>query len=150
MATQYLLAHLPMAAKPDAKNVFVLGFGSGITGGALLGHPIEKLTIAENCKPVLEAGVHFAKWNRGVLTNSRTVIRNDDARAVLKLSDEKYDLILNEPSNPWVVGIGSVFSKEYYDLCASKLTDGGMVAQCFHMYEMNDYIVMLVLNPERF
>ncbi|HVK59649.1 MAG TPA: fused MFS/spermidine synthase [Candidatus Kapabacteria bacterium] len=146
LATQYLLAHLPMAAKPDAKNVFVLGFGSGITGGALLGHPIERLTIAENCGPVLEAGRFFAEWNRGVLTNSRTVIRRDDARAVLKLSQGKYDVIVCEPSNPWVVGIGSVFSKEFYELCSSRLSDGGVVAQWFHSYEMSDYIVMLVLR----
>jgi spermidine synthase len=146
LATQYLLAHLPMAAKPNAKNIFVLGFGSGITGGALLGHPIEKLTIAENCGPVLEAGHFFNQWNRGVLTNARTVIRNDDARAVLKLSQTKYDIIINEPSNPWVAGIGSIFSQEFYELCASRVTDDGIVAQWFHSYEMSDYIVSLVLR----
>jgi spermidine synthase len=146
LSTQYLLAHLPMAAKPDAKNVFVLGFGSGITGGAILSHPVEKLTIAENCTPVLEAAHFFKDYNRGVLTNSRTIIRNEDARAVLKLSDTKYDIIINEPSNPWVVGVGSVFSKEFYDLCASRVTDDGIVAQWFHSYEMSDYIVMLVVR----
>jgi spermidine synthase len=146
LATQYLLAHLPLAAKPDATNVFVLGFGSGITGGALLGHPIDRITIAENTRPVLEAGEHFAQWNRGVLTNSRVQIRTDDARAVLKLNPTKYDVIINEPSNPWVAGIGSVFSKEFYDLCASRLSDDGIVAQWFHIYEMSDYIVFLVLR----
>ena len=146
LATQFLLAHLPMAAKPDAKNVFVLGFGSGITGGALLGHPIEKLTIAENCGPVLEAGHYFNQWNRGVLTNARTVIRQDDARAVLKLSKTKYDIIISEPSNPWVAGIGSIFSQEFYELCASRLTEDGIMAQWFHSYEMSDYIVSMVLR----
>ncbi|MGZ8899864.1 MAG: fused MFS/spermidine synthase [Limisphaerales bacterium] len=146
LSTQFLLAHLPMAAKPDAKSVFVLGFGSGITGGALLGHPIDKLTIAENCGPVLEAGKYFNQWNRGVLTNARTIIRKDDARAVLKLSQTKYDIIISEPSNPWVAGIGSIFSKEFYELCASRVTDDGIVAQWFHSYEMSDYIVMLVLR----
>ena len=146
LATQYLVAHLPMMAKPDAKNVFVLGFGSGITGGALLGHPIERLTIAENCGPVLEAGHYFNKWNRGVLTNARTTIRRDDARAVLKLGQTKYDIIINEPSNPWVAGVASVFSKEFYELCASRVVDGGIVAQWFHSYEMNDYIVMMVVR----
>jgi spermidine synthase len=53
LSTQYLLAHLPMMARPQSQEVFVLGFGSGITAGALLGHPVERLTIAENCRPVL-------------------------------------------------------------------------------------------------
>ena len=146
LATQMLLAHLPMMAKPDAKEVFVLGFGSGITAGALLGHPIERVTIAENCKPVLEAAHYFAEWNRGVLTNSRAVIRNDDARAVLKLGGKKYDVIISEPSNPWVVGVGSVFSQEFYQLAAESMTEDGIMAQWFHIYEMSNEIVMLVIR----
>jgi len=146
LSTQYLLAHLPMMANPDAKQVFVLGFGSGITAGALLGHPIERLTIAENCQPVLEAAPFFGQWNRGVLTNSRTTVKNEDARAVLKLSRQKYDVIISEPSNPWVVGVGSVFSKDFYELAASKLADGGIMAQWFHTYEMDDPIVYLVIR----
>jgi len=146
LSTQLLLAHLPMAARPEAKQVFVLGFGSGITAGALLGHPIERLTIAENCRPVLEAAKCFAEYNRGVLTNSRTQVRKEDARAVLKLSPQKYDVIISEPSNPWVVGVGSVFSKDFYDLAATRLSDGGVMAQWFHIYEMSDEIVFLVLR----
>jgi len=146
LATQYLLAHLPMMAKPDATNAFVLGFGSGITGGALLGHPIQQLTIAENCRPVLEAGHLFNHWNRGVLTNARTRIFNDDARSVLKLRPDRYDIIISEPSNPWVAGIGSVFSKEFYELCSTRLTERGIMAQWFHKYEMSDAIIFLVLR----
>jgi hypothetical protein len=146
LATQYLLAHLPIMANPDAKRVFVLGFGSGITAGALLGNPIEQLTIAENCEPVLEAAPLFGQWNRGVLTNARTRIRNDDARSVLKLNPDKYDVIISEPSNPWVMGIGSVFSKEFYELCASRLAEGGIMAQWFHKYEMSDEIIALVIR----
>ncbi len=144
--TQYLLAHLPMTVRPDATNVFVLGFGSGITAGALLGHPIQRLTIAENCKPVLEAGTLFAHWNRGVLTNERTRIINDDARAALKLRPDKYDVIISEPSNPWVVGVGSVFSRDFYKLCTNHLTPNGVMAQWFHKYEMADDIVFLIFR----
>jgi spermidine synthase len=145
-ATQYLLAHLPMTVRPDATNAFVLGFGSGITAGALLGHPIQHLTIAENCKPVLEAGPLFAQWNRGVLTNERTRLINDDARAALKLRPDRYDVIISEPSNPWVVGVGSVFSQDFYRLCTNRLTDNGVMAQWFHKYEMADDIVFLIFR----
>lgn len=146
LGTQYLLAHIPMMARPDAKKAFVLGFGSGITSGALLGHPIESLTIAENCGPVLAAGRLFAPWNRGVLTNSRVRIFNEDARSVLKLRPDRYDLIVSEPSNPWVVGVGSVFSQDFYRLCASRLTEGGVMGQWFHKYEMSDDIVFLIFR----
>ena len=146
LSTQYLLAHLPMAARPESKEVFVLGLGSGITAGALLAHPVQHITVAENCEPVVRAAKFFARWNRNPLADPRVRVRNEDARTVLKLSTQKYDLVINEPSNPWTVGVGSVFSREYYELAASRLQDGGITCQWFHIYEMNDPIVGLVLR----
>lgn len=146
MITQCLLAQLTMMARPQSKDVFVLGFGSGITAGQFLGHPVDHIDIAENCAPVLRAGKIFEEWNRGILTNSHTRIFSEDARTVLKLSPQKYDIIICEPSNPWVVGVGSVFSHEFYELAKSRLKPGGIIAQWFHVYEMNDTIVSMVLR----
>ena len=146
LSTQYLVAHLPLMALPDAKDVFMLGFGSGITGGAVLGHPIEQLVLAENCAPVLRAGGWFEPWNRGVLSDRRTRLRNEDARTVLKLSPQLYDVVICEPSNPWVAGVGNVFSREFYELAAGRLKPGGIVAQWFHIYEVSDDIVFMVLR----
>ena len=146
MATQFLLGHLPMLARPESKDIFVLGFGSGVTAGALLGHPIDRVTVAENCAPVLRAGKFFAPWNRGVLTDPRARIVGEDARTLLKLSPQRYDVIISEPSNPWMVGVSSVFSREFYELCASRLKAGGLMTQWFHVYEMHDGIVALVLH----
>jgi len=55
-------------------------------------------------------------------------------------------VIITEPSNPWTVGIGSVFSREFYQLAASRLKPGGIVSQWFHVYEMNDAVLSLVLR----
>ncbi|HUR47312.1 MAG TPA: fused MFS/spermidine synthase [Candidatus Saccharimonadales bacterium] len=146
LCTQLMVGHIPMAACPNAKDVFILGLGSGITGGAILGHPIEHLTIAENCEPVIRAAKYFGPWNRGVLTNPVARIWCEDARTVLKLSPKKYDVIITQPSNPWMAGVGSVFSREYYELGASRLKEGGIMAQWFHSYDMHDGIVSLVLR----
>ena len=146
LSTQYLLAHLPMLARPESKDIFVLGLGSGITAGALLGHPIEHLAIAENCEPVLRASSFFEPWNRHVLQDPRTRVWTEDARTVLKLNPKKYDIIISEPSNPWMIGVGSVFSREFYELAASRLKEGGVFSQWFQIYEMDDDIIMLVLR----
>ena len=146
LATQYLLGHIPMTARPDADHVFILGFGSGITGGAVLGHPVESMVVAENCAPVLRAAELFAPWNRDVLNDPRTRVWREDARTILKLDPTRYDIIISEPSNPWVAGIGSVFSREFYELAASRLEPGGIMAQWFHIYEMHDGIVELVIR----
>ena len=146
LSTQLLVGHLPVFARPESKDVFLLGLGSGITASAILAHPIDQLVLAENCKPIIRAAEFFTNYNRGVLTNSRLHVVYEDARTVLKLSPQKYDVIVAQPSNPWTAGIGSVFSKEFYDLCAAKLKDGGIMTQWFHMYEMHDGIVGLVLR----
>ena len=146
LCTQMLVGHLPVMARPNSKDVFLLGMGSGVTASAVLAHPIDQLVLAENCKPVLRAAQLFTNYNRGVLTNSRLHIAYEDARTVLKLSPRQYDVIIAQPSNPWTAGIGSVFSKEFYEICAGKLKDGGIMTQWFHVYEMHDGIVGLVLR----
>jgi spermidine synthase len=145
-STQLLLAYLPLMMKPEGKDVFCFGLGSGITAGAALDCPIEHLTVAENCGPVLRAARLFEPWNNGVLTDPRVRIYEEDARTVLKLSPMKYDVIVAEPSNPWMVGVGSVFTREFYQLAASRLKPGGMMTQWFHTYEMDDPTVEVVLR----
>ncbi len=145
-STQILLAQLPLMAKPDSKDVFCFGMGSGVTAGSALGYPIEHLTVAENCGPVLRAVKLFDRWNHGVATNSRVRICREDARTVLKLDAQKYDVIISEPSNPWMAGVGSVFSREFYQLAAGRLKPGGIMAQWFHLYEMDDDTLNLVLR----
>ena len=144
--TQLMLAHLPLMVRPGSKDVFCFGMGSGITAGTVLDYPVTNLTIAENCEPVLQAARLFAQWNHGVYTNDRTHIYHDDARTVLKLSPHQYDAIIAEPSNPWMAGVASVFSREFYQLAASRLKPGGLMTQWFHIYEMDDRTLYLVLR----
>jgi spermidine synthase len=146
LSTQLLVAHLPMLARPGAKDVFIFGLGSGISAGALLSYPLEKITVAENCEPVIRASWYFTNWNRRVLEDPRVRLWREDARTVLKLNPQLYDVIVAQPSNPWTVGIGSVFSLEFYELSARRLKPGGIMAQWFHVYEMHDGIVSLVLR----
>lgn len=146
-ANQLLLAHLPLLAKPDARDVFVLGLGSGMTAGAVLAYPsVGRIDLAENCEPVIQASRLFEDWNRHVIDNPRTHLWPEDARTMLKLRPQLYDVIVTEPSNPWTVGVGSVFSREYYELAARRLKPNGIVAQWFHLYEMNEEVLRLVLR----
>lgn len=146
LTTQLLLAHLPMLARPGSEDVFVLGLASGISCSGFLAYPIKHLTVADNCEPVTRAVDYFAPWNRGVRTNPVTRIRIEDARTVLKLEPKLYDVIVSEPSNPWFAGVGSVFSREFYELAAKRLKPGGIMVQWFHVYEMHDGIVEMVLR----
>ncbi|HEY1173097.1 MAG TPA: fused MFS/spermidine synthase [Verrucomicrobiae bacterium] len=144
LSTQLLLGHLGLFARPEAESMFIFGLGSGISAGAALAHPLKEIVVAENCKPVVESAAFFEKWNRGVMKDQRVKVVFEDARTVLKLGKRSYDVIVCEPSNPWLAGVGSVFSREFYELAASQLKENGVVVQWFHVYEMHDGVVDLV------
>ncbi len=126
LSTQLLVSHLPLMARPEAKDVFVAGAGFRHDRRRNLAYPIDRLDIAENCEPVIRASELFKDWNYHVLDDPRTTLWREDARTVLKLRPQLYDVIITEPSNPWFVGTGSVFSREYYQLAASRLKPGGI------------------------
>lgn len=149
MPTQILLGQIPMLLHPDAKNVFVVGFGSGVTIGTTLLHSVEKIDCAEISSEVIEAGKFFEKENHNCMSDDRLSIYNEDALTLLKLSNKNYDVIISEPSNPWIAGIGNLFSQEYFELCKSKLDTNGIMVQWFHLYESEDDIVKLVLSTFR-
>ena len=146
MPTQVMLGQVPMMLHPNPKNVFVVGFGSGVTINSVLTHPVSKVTCAEISKEVIDAGNIFKNENNNCLADSRLKVLIEDAHAALKLSKTNYDVIISEPSNPWIAGIGNLFSKEYFETCKSKLDTNGIMVQWFHLYETNDDVVRLVLN----
>lgn len=146
MPTQVLLAQIPMMLHPNPKNIFVVGFGSGTTIGSVLTHPVDKITCAEISREVINAAKYFEKENRYCINDPRLQLVNEDAVTLLKLSKEKYDVIISEPSNPWIAGIGNLFSKEYFEKCSAKLNSDGIMVQWFHLYEADDDVVKLVVN----
>lgn len=146
MPTQVLLGQLPLLLHPNPKNAFIVGFGSGTTVGSVLTHEVDKVDCVEMSNEVIEASSHFEDVNNKCLEDPRVNLVIEDAHTYLKLSKEKYDVVISEPSNPWVAGIGNLFSEEYFDLCKSKLTDNGVMIQWFHLYELNDEILKLVIS----
>ncbi len=139
MPTQILLAQLPVALNPEAENALVIGLGSGITAGSLATREaLESLTILEISSEVVEASAFFEPENNHVLKDPRVRLETADARNYLMASDDRYDLIISEPSNPWISGIANLFTDEFLKLAKRRLRDGGVMTQWFHIYAMSD------------
>ncbi len=136
MTTQVMSGHLPFFYRPDATRALVIGMGSGVTAGAVALHPVKQVDLIEIEPAVVEAGVFFAKENRDVLKNPRVRLTVADARNFLLASEGEYDVIISEPSNPWMRGIGSLFSLEFYELVAKRLAPKGIVCQWIHVYSL--------------
>ncbi len=146
LPTQYLLGHIPMMLHPRPEQVFVIGYGSGSTISAVLNHNPQKVICAEISKEVLETSELFSDVNENCIKDPRLQVIIEDAQSYLKLSQQKFDVIISEPSNPWIAGIGNLFSKEYFERCKNSLKKNGVMTQWFHIYEMDDDVLSIVIS----
>lgn len=146
MATQRLLAHLPLVLRPGARSALVVGLGSGVTAGAALAHPLDHLDIAELVPAVVEASRLFDHVSGAPLDDPRARLHVGDARTLLADGDERWDVIISQPSNPWVAGEANLFTLEFYRAARARLAPGGVMTQWFHTYEMDDESTRLVLR----
>jgi spermidine synthase len=135
-ATQKLLAHVPLALHPAPKTAFIVGWGSGCTAGSAALYPLREIHCAEIEPAVFEAAPLFEELNRGVQRDPRFTVHLQDARSLLLAGGPRYDLIISEPSNPWVSGMASLFTAEFYDIVAGRLEEGGLFCQWFHYYDL--------------
>lgn len=149
MPTQALLAHLPLVLHPDARDVMVIGLASGVTAGAALEHPIDSLEVVDLAGATAEVVEHFAEWNGRPLEDLRTRFVVDDGRNRILHGSSRHDVIISEPSNPWVAGIGSLFSVEFYEAAASRLNDDGCFVQWLQAYELSDETLVAVVRSFR-
>jgi spermidine synthase/tetratricopeptide (TPR) repeat protein len=137
MLTQRLLAHLPLLLHPSPQEACVIGLGSGVTAGSALAHPLRRLEVVEISREVVEAARLFGRFNRGALEDPRLVLRVADGRNHLLLSGRHYDVIISEPSNPWMAGVSSLFTRDFFFLARSRLAPGGLFCQWAHIYNMH-------------
>ena len=137
MLTQRLLAHMPLLLHPNPKQVAILGLGSGVTLGSALTHPLEQATVLEISREVVAASNFFQVENHDALNDSRTRLIVGDGRTHLMLGKQQYDVIVSEPSNPWMAGIASLFTREFFAGARDRLTPGGVLCQWAHTYDIS-------------
>ena len=135
--TQLLLGHLGAALHTIPRRVLIVGFGSGMTVSAVARYPdVEEIDCVEIEPAVMHAAPYLGSLNRGVLSDARVHIVFDDARNFLLTSRQKYDLIISEPSNPWIAGVATLFTDEFYSAARQRLAPGGMFVQWVQSYSL--------------
>ncbi len=138
MLTQKMLAHLPLLLHPDPRQVGIVGLGSGVTLASALVHPVGSVDVVEISPEVVEASTHFADVNRRALDDPRTRLVHGDGRTHLALTSRRYDIVISEPSNPWMAGVASLFTREFFETVRSRLAPGGIFCQWAHTYDISD------------
>jgi spermidine synthase len=115
----------------------VIGLGSGMTLGAVEKHPVKAVDVVEIEAAVVEASQYFREFTGDVLNDPRVNLIVADGRNHLALTSRQYDVIISEPSNPWVSGMANLFTREYFELAKQRLREGGLMCQWVHAYSMS-------------
>jgi len=139
MLTQRLLGALPVLLHPDPKDLCVIGLGSGVTvSSALATGLVRHVDVVEISPEVVEASAFFSKENGDVLRASAVDMILGDGRSHLRLTRRKYDVIVSEPSNPWMAGVAALFTREFFEAARARLETDGILCQWAHTYDMSD------------
>jgi spermidine synthase len=145
--TMVLTGALPLALKPEAKSAAVIGIGTGLTTHTLLQSlTIERVETVEIEAAMVEASRGFLPRNRGAYADPRGSIVIDDAKSFFAARQRRYDLIVSEPSNPWVSGVSGLFTREFYRRVRGHLAEGGVLLQWFQLYEIDPSLVAAVMG----
>ncbi len=145
--TMALLAALPLAMLESPERVGVIGFGSGLTTHTLLGDArLKRVDTIEIEAAMVEGARAFGPRVARAYTDPRSHIVLDDAKSFISGQNDKYDIIISEPSNPWISGVGALFSKEFYHFVPRHLNEGGLFVQWVQLYEIDDRLVGSILK----
>ncbi len=143
---QFLVGLLPLAVHPTAKTAALIGFGSGVTCHTLLGSDtLERLDTIEIEPEMVRGGKFFFEVNHRAYEDPRNHLWFDDAKAYFAAAARDYDIIVSEPTNPWVSGVASLFTREFYAEAKRYLAPGGIFAQWLQGYEISNDLIVSVL-----
>jgi len=133
------LAHVPLLLHPRPRSVFFLGMATGITAGAALSHPVDRVVVCELSPEVVEAArSYFAPHAGGLFSDPRVTIAVEDGRAYLAGTAETFDVVIGDLFLPWAAGTGSLFTREHFVAVRERLAPGGIFAQWLPLYQMTE------------
>ncbi|MDR9499651.1 MAG: fused MFS/spermidine synthase [Hydrogenovibrio sp.] len=141
-----LLGALPYLLQQTPKNAFVVGFGGGTTTRILVNSGLERVKTVEIEPKVVEAMMQVGEDKFAFLNEENVDLSYNDARMTLRRESEKYSIIASQPSHPWQVGSGNLYSKEFFELVKSRLKPDGIYSQWVNLFRMDSDTLASVLK----
>lgn len=137
IGTQKLQGHIPLLLHRNPRSVLHIGFGSGGTAEAVSLHDVERIRIVEISREVLEVSDTWLRSvNHGVLSDKRVETDINDGRNYVMAAPQQFDVILSDSIHPRYAGNGSLYTKDYFELCRKRLAPGGVISMWLPMYSM--------------
>ena len=146
MITQLAVGWLPVFYHSNPQSALVIGYGSGVTVGAVAAvKEVADIDCIEIEPAVFGAAPWFSEINRKSYESPKLHMIFNDARNYMNVTRKQYDVIISEPSNPWIAGVASLFTAEFYDRVADVLKPDGIFAQWIQLYELDPEDLRMIL-----
>ena len=145
MPTQVLVGQLGVLTAPRPGQAMMVGFATGVTAGSVLQSPIESIDCVEIEPAAVASSRFFEHVNNRPLSDPRLHVIIDDARTYLRVNPVTYDMIISEPSHPWVPGVANLFTREFFTLGRRRLKDDGVFVQWLQIYQLSTESLRSVL-----
>ena len=146
MSTQVMLGQMPVLLAPRMRNALIVGYATGVTAGAILQSPVESVECVELEPATINGSRFFEHVNNRPLEDPRLRLIIDDARTYLRVTPTRYDMIVSEPSHPWVPGVANLFTQEFFQLGRDRLSDEGIFVQWLQIYQLSTESLSSVLG----
>ena len=145
MPTQVMLGQIPLLIAPKIDTGLIIGYATGVTVGSMLQSPIKSVTCLELEPGTVAGSKFFDHVNNRPLDDPRARLIIDDARTFLRVTPNRYDMIVSEPSHPWVPGVANLFTQEFFELGRARLNDEGIFVQWVQIYQLSTESLRSVL-----
>jgi tetratricopeptide (TPR) repeat protein len=138
LAVQVLIGQVPMLLHPEPRDadVFVLGLGTGASAAAAARYPVRSIDVFDIESRSRGPVALFEAVNHGILKDPRVRFVVADGRNALLARPATYDVVIADPSDLWVAGVGNLFTEEFYRLVKCRLKPGGVFAQWLHTHSL--------------
>ena len=148
MPTQIMVSAYPLLLHekgPADLDVAIIGFGSGVSVGTALDFPVASVDVIELERSIIDAskffgdvnGLAYVKDTFPYVEMDRLTIVNDDGRNHLASTEKTYDVIISEPSNPWITGVSDLFTTDHFRIAKRRLREGGIFCEWVQLYELS-------------
>ena len=140
-----VLGHLPFLLRPSLKQVAVVALGTGTTANAVSRWPgPERVDVVEISPAVVSMVDYFGRQGPATtgpraafMMDPRTRVHVTDGRRYVAMAPPaSLDLISMEPLLPYAPGTVPLYTREFYALCRSALSDTGMMVQWVPTHSM--------------
>ena len=141
-----LMGLAPYLIRSDYKRAGIVGLGTGLTAAVVYELGADQIDVMELSQGVINAQPYFAEVNNGVDARKNVHLIVEDGRNYLQGTKNSYDLIISQPSNPWIQGVASLFTSEFYQIVKSRLNQGGIFVQWIQTYETTGEIYQSLIK----